>query len=205
MARKTKKRKDDEAAEELARSEERVAELEVRCAELEAQALRAQADYKNLRRRSLTDVEGETKRQMQPLLEELLLTLDFLDMALKSPATNDETKNLVLGIQMTRTKFVQALESVQVQEVDTSGTFDPALHDASATREEEGAEPGAILEVQRKGYSWQGTVLRPAQVVVAPLAEEPAEASDAPETDEDDAGEASATDAQETEGPGDTE
>jgi len=146
--------------------DERIAELEAKCADLEAQALRAQADYRNLRRRSLIDGEAESKRLMQPLLEELLLTLDFLDLALASPATNEETRNLALGVQMTHAKFVQALESAQVREVPTRGAFDPTMHDAVDTRVVEGAEPGTIVETRRKGYIWQGSVLRPAQVVV---------------------------------------
>jgi molecular chaperone GrpE len=136
-------------------------------ADLESRWLRAQADYKNLKRRSLSDLEASLQRHMRPLLEELLLVLDFLDMALASPAEAPETKNLVLGVQMTRTKFVQALEASDVEEIKTNGDFDPALHDATETRSDEGAEVGSILSTVRKGFTWQGKVLRPAQVVVA--------------------------------------
>ncbi len=174
MGRKAKakaKEQDQDLELEVDSAGPSVDELQERCAELEQRALRAQADYKNLRRRTLTDLEAGIRRSMQPLLDELLLVLDFLDMALASPATNDETKNLVQGVQMTRTKFVQALENSDVREVPTDGTFDPAVHDATDTRVTEDVEPGTIVAVARKGYTWQGTVLRPAQVVVAASAE----------------------------------
>ncbi len=141
-------------------------DLLARCHELEAKALRAHADYQNLRRRAQADLEAGIKRQMQPLIEDLLLVLDFLDMALASPATNEETKNLAIGVEMTRNKFVQALEASDVLVIDTSGRFDPALHDASEALENPDQEPGTILATLRRGYKWHEQVLRPAQVRV---------------------------------------
>ena len=152
--------------------EERILELEAEVAEFQTLCLRAQADYKNLKRRSLVDLESGLQRHMQPLLEDLLLVLDFLDMALASPAKEPETKNLILGVQMTRTKFVQALEASNVQEIATEGAFDPSVHDATETRVDEDAAPGTILSTVRRGYTWQGRVLRPAQVVVAARADD---------------------------------
>ena len=34
-------------------------------------------------------------------------------------------------------------------------------------RQEDGAEPGVVLDVVEKGYTLNGTVLRPARVVVS--------------------------------------
>ena len=64
----------------------RVAELEARCAELEARWLRAQADNQNMRRRQQQELDSAVLRALQPLLDELLLVLDYLDLALASPA-----------------------------------------------------------------------------------------------------------------------
>ncbi len=159
--------------------DEHIAYLEGKCEDLNARWLRAQADYRNLKRRALTDHELSLQRTMQPLLEELLLVLDFLDMALMSPAESPETKNLVMGVQMTRTKFVQALDASDVTEIATKGAFDPAIHDATDTEVTEDVEPGTIVRTVRRGYTWQGRVLRPAQVVVA------ASATEAASSDED--------------------
>lgn len=157
-----------QAAEEAALTpEEEIAGLQMRCAELEEKAIRSMADYKNLRRRMLQESEASLQRRLQPMLEELLFVLDFLDMALASPCESTDAKNLAMGVQMTRTKFAHVLENSDVQEIQAEGSFDPGLHDAKGTREQEGAEEGTILEVQRRGYTWQGKVLRPAQVIVA--------------------------------------
>lgn len=146
---------------------DRIAELESRCEDLEARWLRAQADYQNTRRRAQQELEGELLRTMQPLLDELLLVGDFLDMALSAPTTTPEARNLAAGVQMTRAKLTQALESVDVRPIDTTGTFDPTRHEAAETRAAEGAAPGSILATLRGGYTWQGRILRPARVVVA--------------------------------------
>jgi molecular chaperone GrpE len=136
-------------------------------ADLEARLLRAQADYQNLRRRGQAEHEAGVRRTLQPLLEDLLLVLDYLDMALAAPATSDETRALAMGVGMTREKLVQALEREDVIPIDTDGEFDPALHEATGTAEADGVEPGAIVETVRTGYIWRSTVLRHAHVVVA--------------------------------------
>jgi len=145
----------------------RVAELELRCEELNARWLRAQADYQNQRRRAQTELEGALFRTLQPLLDELLLVADYLDMALSSAATSDETKSLLAGVQLTRSKLSQALELADVKPVPTSGTFDPALHEAAESHPSRERAPGTILSTVRPGYTWQGRILRPARVVVA--------------------------------------
>jgi len=180
MARKTKTEKNtpespEPGAESNATPDDRIADLEQRCEDLNTLWLRAQADYQNLRRRAVTDSEAALKREMQPLLEELLLVLDFLDMALSSPAESKDAKDLSMGVQMTRTKFVQALETAQLKSIPTDGLFDPTVHEAAETRVVANVEPGTIVETVRRGYTWQEQVLRPAVVVVAAKANGPAE------------------------------
>jgi molecular chaperone GrpE len=148
-------------------ADERAAALESRCAELEARWMRAQADYQNLRRRSAAELEDALLRQMQPLLAELLLVLDYLDLALQSRATTEEAKSLASGVQMTRTKLAQVLENAGVQKIDASGRFDPALHEASRSETTAEVAPNTILATVRPGFTWQGRILRPARVVVA--------------------------------------
>ena len=157
----------DADANEAAGPDERLAALEEEVEALRDKAARAQADYQNLRRRSSSEHEAGIKRALQPLLDELLLVLDFLELALASPCTTDEAKTLAMGVEMTRTKLLQALESVEVYPIVAEGTFDPALHDATETRVVDDAEPGTVLETKRRGYTWREQVLRPAQVIVA--------------------------------------
>ncbi len=141
--------------------------VESELAALREQVLRAQADYQNLRRRTQHDYEAGLRRTLRPLIDELLLVLDFLELALSSPTTNDESRNLAAGVRMTQAKLVQALEAIDVRPIALGERFDPLLAEATETRAEPGAAPGTVLAVTRKGYTWKEQVLRPAQVVVA--------------------------------------
>jgi len=151
---------------------ERIAELEARCADLEARWLRSQADYQNARRRAQQELESALLRQLQPLLDELLLVADYLDMALSAPTQSEEARNLAAGVQLTRSKLAQALELVELRPIESSGPFDPNRHEAVASRPAD-QPPGTILETLRPGYTWQGRILRPARVVVAAGATDP--------------------------------
>jgi molecular chaperone GrpE len=63
---------------------------------------------------------------------------------------------------------VAALERNGVKPIEPEGErFDPQLHEALSTRSENGAEAGVVLDVVQKGYRLEGTVLRPARVVVS--------------------------------------
>ena len=65
-------------------------------------------------------------------------------------------------------ELVGALERSGVTTIEPAGEpFDPNLHEALSTRSENGAEPGVVLDVVQKGYRLEGTVLRPARVVVS--------------------------------------
>ena len=170
-----------DASEPAPAPEARVAELETRCAELEARWLRAQADYQNTRRRAQQELESALLRTLQPLLDELLLVIDYLDLALSAPVTGPEAKNLAAGVAMTRAKLVAALELSDVRTIPTTGGFDPALHEAAESRSGGAAALATILASVRPGYTWQGRILRPARVVVAaaPSAEHDAPPQDA--------------------------
>lgn len=146
---------------------ERLAGLEAEVTRLRELAQRAQADYQNLRRRSQAEHEAGLKRTLQPLLQELLLVLDYLDLALASPTDSPDAKNLAVGVEMTRAKLLQALESVDVHPIVSEGPFDPTQHEAVASRSDTDAAPGTILSTERRGFTWREGVLRPARVVVA--------------------------------------
>lgn len=147
---------------------------------------RAAADYKNLRRRTADDVENAVRRATVPLLTELLLVLDHLEMALSTPVESEDARALHAGVKLTRDQFLHVLERNDLERIATQhedGTplaFDPTVHEAVAAIEAPDQEPGAILDTIRRGYTWRGQVLRHAHVVVArgPLPETPSEASD---------------------------
>lgn len=156
-----------ESAEEAADGEDELARVTRQRDEYLESWKRAQADYQNLKRRALAEAEAAALRDQRPLLEELLLVLDHLDMALGQPFEGEEARNLATGVRMTRDQLVSALEGQEVERIDTDGDFDPERHQAVATIPTDEAPPGRILRVVRTGWSHRGQVLRYAQVEVA--------------------------------------
>lgn len=155
------------AADSAQADEARLTEVTAQRDEYLTALQRSQADYQNLRRRLQSDIDAATSRSKGPLLQDLLLVLDYLDMALASPCTTSEGKNLLAGVEMTKGQLVRALEREGVKQVPETGMFDSAVHQAVERTETSDAAPNTILATLRRGYTHNGTVLRPAQVKVA--------------------------------------
>ncbi len=128
---------------------------------------RAQADYQNLRRRIGSDTEAAVARAKSGLLGELLLVLDYLEMALAAPCASAEGRNLHAGVELTRQQLWQVLEREGVKLVPETGRFDAAVHQAVERVETASEEPGTILATLRRGYTLGAQILRPAHVRVA--------------------------------------
>src|SRR5215211_8592167 len=131
-----------------------------------ALAQRAQADFENYKKRVARDLALAGERAKGGLVRELLPVVDNLERALAS--ANEGEQHLAEGVRLVHSELVAVLERNGVQAFDPSGeAFDPAIHEALSTRPEEGADVGVILDVVEKGYKLNGTVLRPARVVVS--------------------------------------
>ncbi len=139
---------------------------------------RALADYKNLRKRTLVDIDSAVRASKQGMLSELLLVLDYLEMALQTQCETQEGKNLLFGVEMTRAQMMTFLEAQGVTPLDSEGMFDPERHQGVETVETDEVEPGTIVETVRKGYKCGEHVLRYAQVKVATLPSSADESAD---------------------------
>jgi molecular chaperone GrpE len=130
-----------------------------------ALAQRTQADFENYRKRVARESAAAAERGVAKLAKELLPALDNLDRALDAAEEQDP---LLEGVRLVRAELSAALARVGVESYDPAGEpFDPAHHEAMAQHPVEGAESGTVVEVYQPGYRLNGTVIRPARVVVA--------------------------------------
>ena len=128
-------------------------------------AKRTQADFENYRKRAARDIASAGERARVGLIRELLPTVDNLERAL---ATAPEGDPLIEGVKLVLMDLQGLLSRAGVEPIEPQGeTFDPNVHEALTTREQEGVEAGVVLDVVEKGYRTNGTVLRPARVVVS--------------------------------------
>ena len=132
-----------------------------------ALAQRTQADFENFRKRAVRENAAAADRGMAKLAKELLPALDHLDLALRA-AEEHGGGEFAKGIRQIQDELINALGRVGIQAFSPKGEpFDPAEHEAMASQPVEGAEAGTVTEVYQAGYRINGTVLRPARVVVA--------------------------------------
>ena len=132
-----------------------------------ALAQRTQADFENFRKRAAREAAVAVDRGMAKLAKELLPALDHLDLALRA-AEEHGGGEFAKGIRQIQDELVGALGRVGIQAYSPKGEpFDPSEHEAMASQPVEGTEAGTVAEVYQQGYRINGTVLRPARVVVA--------------------------------------
>jgi molecular chaperone GrpE len=130
-----------------------------------ALAQRTQADFENYRKRMAKEARVAEARGVIKLAKELLPALDNLARALDSA---DQDDPLLDGVRLVYSDLLGALKRVGIEAYSPTGErFDPAEHEAMAQQPTEGAEPGTVVEVYQAGYRWNGTIIRPARVVVA--------------------------------------
>ena len=137
-------------------------------------AKRTRADFENYRKRAAQEAKDAEARGRASLARELVPVLNNLDRALNAgdPAApgreSDDAAGLIQGIRMVRDTLGETLARAGVEEYDPAGEkFDPTWHEALATRADEAAEPGIVVETVEKGYRLDGQVLRAARVVVS--------------------------------------
>ena len=135
------------------------------------QALRAQAEAENVRRRTQRDVENAHKFALERFGNDLLPVVDSLERAVEAARTTQRDGAVAAiadGVELSLKLFVDTLARANLVQVDPVGEpFDPKLHQAVSMIESDTAEPGSVLQVLQKGYTLHGRLVRPAMVIVA--------------------------------------
>ena len=129
-----------------------------------ALAQRIQADFENYRKRAAREAAQAGDRAKSGLIRELLPIVDNLERALAS--AEDGEQHLAEGVRLVHSELIAVLERNGIEPFDPVGDkFDPSEHEALSVRDD--GEPGVVLEVVERGYRSNGSVLRPARVVVS--------------------------------------
>lgn len=129
-------------------------------------ARRAQADFENYRKRAAREAAVSGERAKSGLVRELLPVVDNLERALASAQEGEQ--HLAEGVRLVHSALIAVLERNGVVPFDPRGDrFDPGEHEALSMREQDGAQAGMVIDVVEKGYRANGSILRPARVVVS--------------------------------------
>ncbi len=132
--------------------------------------LRVAAEYDNYRRRTKNELEFLLQDASCAVVCELLPVLDSFESALnmEGEAGKDLKESDSTGISLIHKQLITALKKVGVEEIKALGEeFDPTLHQAVMSVEDENAGENEIVEVFQKGYRHGDRVIRHSMVKVA--------------------------------------
>ena len=123
------------------------------------------AEFENYKKRSQKERETLYNSILSDVVEVILPVLDNLENAVKVNTKDEEYKK---GIELVLKQFNDVLRSKGVEEIKAEGeTFDPELHEAVRSVQDEEKGEKEIVEVYRKGYKVGSKVIRHSMVAVA--------------------------------------
>jgi molecular chaperone GrpE len=128
---------------------------------------RLQADFDNYRKRMMRDQAAVADRAKANLIGRLLPVIDNFERAL-SHADADA------GVELIFKELRSILETEGLEEIAAQGQpFDPNVHEAVMSNDSGDVDEPTVSEVYRSGYTFKGSIVRPAMVVVARPGEDP--------------------------------
>jgi molecular chaperone GrpE len=163
---------EEEERSAIAAAEEKLKALQQNLEELKDRHLRKLAEFDNMRKRAEREKNEYFRHALASFLIDLFPIADSFDRALAHAAGGEREGDLGQGVAMIRRQFDDLFRKYGVTDVDTSGFFDPNVHEAVATEPTSDVPKDTIVEVLRRGYFLNDKLLRPALVKVAVPAED---------------------------------
>jgi molecular chaperone GrpE len=142
----------------------KIEDLELELKEAKEDLLRARADYENLRKRTLNELEEARDRAIGSFVADILPAIDNFEMSLKM---SDNKEMFIKGVEMIHKNLIDILKekNIEAYEVEEGSDFNPHEHDPILI-EDDSKKPGIIVNTIKKGYKFKSTILRPARVEV---------------------------------------
>ena len=124
--------------------------------ELADKVLRLNAEMQNMRRRMEEEKANSLKYEGEDLIKKLLPVVDTFERAISS------------GFKMIYGNLSSTLNAYDIKVIDAlHQPFDHNTMEAVMTEEVEGIEPGMVIDVLQKGYTYKDKVIRYAMVKVS--------------------------------------
>lgn len=135
--------------------------------DLKDQYLRKLAEFENHKKRSERERQEYFKIALAGFAHDFLPILDNFERALAHARPQDLESDFGQGVVIIRKQLGELWKRYGLIPIDTSGTFDPNLHEAVATEKTDAVPPNTIVEELQKGYFLNERLIRPAFVKVA--------------------------------------
>ena len=120
--------------------------------------LRLAAEFDNFKKRTEKEKESISTASVAYFVNSLFPLIDNFEMAMNQEEVSEELETF-------NNLLTSVLEGLQVEEIGTIGeNFDPSMHEAVEHSGE--GETQVVETILRKGYLFQGKLIRPAMVKV---------------------------------------
>ena len=133
--------------------------------ELDDRYKRILAEFENFKKRSSKERDGLYNSILSDVVEVMLPVVDNLENAAKAETADESYKQ---GVELVLKQFKEVLKAKGVEEIKAVGeTFDPELHEAVSSIQDDNLGEKEIAQEYRKGYKIGSRVIRHSMVVVA--------------------------------------
>ena len=159
------KNENNKKADEIIELKKQIESQKVQIDETEDRLKRVAAEFDNYKKRSSKERDGLYGSLIADIVSNFLPILDNLEKAVETDTKDEEYKK---GIELVLKQFKDVLSSKGVTEIETVGkTFDPELHEAVSSVQDETKGEKEIVQEYRKGYMIGNKVIRHSMVIVA--------------------------------------
>ena len=146
-----------------------IEEVEAEVAIWKDKYARLYADLDNTKKRLQRQYAFQAEQKNVQILRDFLPVIDNLERALRHTPGDLAEQSLRLGVEMTLKLFIDTLARYGVTANKAwDQPFDPDLHEAVGFMDQPNLPPGTVAHVEQTGYMIDGSLLRPARVLVTP-------------------------------------
>lgn len=154
-----------EKKEENKSENRELADIKLELEETTDRLKRIMAEFENYKKRSNKEREMLYNSILGDIIASFLPVIDNLEKAVEAKTEDEGYKQ---GVELVLKQFTDVLTKLGVEEIATVGeTFDPEVHDAVSSIQDETKGEKEIVQEYRKGYKIGTKVIRHAMVVVA--------------------------------------
>ena len=159
------KEEKNQKADEIIELKKQIESQKVQIDETEDRLKRVAAEFDNYKKRNTKERDGMYNSLVADIISNFLPVIDNLEKAVATETKDEEYKK---GIELVLKQFKDVLTARGIVEIEAVGnTFDPELHEAVSSVQDETKGEKEIVQEYRKGYKIGDRVIHHSMVVVA--------------------------------------
>ena len=141
-----------------------IQQIQIEYNELDDRYKRVLAEFENFKKRSKKERENLYNSVLGDIITGMLPIIDNLENAVKAECKDEKYKQ---GVELVEKQIKEFLTKHNVEEIPAIGQiFDPSVHEAVSSVQDETKQSQEIVQEYRKGYKLGSKILRHSMVVV---------------------------------------